>query len=95
MRTSRLATLMFWLGVGAVTLAFAVFFSELPDWLEVPWYLWFAKQDKHGPSKNAGVFEVLAFQIKQFFNRFHTKASFPFGVITQVVTVIFFYFLLS
>ena len=76
-------------------LSLAIFFSLLPDWLETPWYIFFAGQKKHEPSKNAGMWEKLTFRIYKTENAFHTKAQFPFGVITQIATVIFFLVLLK
>lgn len=69
--------------------------SLLPDWLETPWYIFFAHQKKHEPSPRAGTWEKLAFQAYKAQNRFHTKAQLPFGLLTQVATVAFFLFLLK
>lgn len=75
--------------------ASAVFFSLIPDWLETPWYIFFAHQKKHGPSNHAGVLERVAFAFYKIPNVFHSKAQLPLGVITQVATVAFFLFLLK
>ena len=68
--------------------------SILPDWIEAPWYLFFARQDKYKPAKFAGFWEKLTFRIYKTENIFHSKAQFPLGIITQIVTVIFFLMLL-
>jgi hypothetical protein len=87
-----------WLVWGAaiplVLLLPAMAFSVLPDWLEAPWYLFFAHQDKHGPAKNAGLWEWLTFKMYKAESYFHTKANFIFGIVTQVATVAFFLVLL-
>lgn len=68
--------------------------SELPDWLEAPWYIFFARNNKHGVSKNAGFWERMSYRIYRRENVMHAKADLPFGIITQVVTVAFFLLLL-
>lgn len=77
------------------TLLFSIFFSLLPDWLETPWYIFFAHQKKHEPSPRADFTEKITFWIYKMENRFHAKTTFLFGVITQVVTVAFFLRLLA
>ncbi len=69
--------------------------SVLPDWLEAPWYIFFASRRTHGPAKRAGLFERITYEVYKQENRFHTKAEFPFGVLTQIATVIFFLLLLQ
>jgi len=64
--------------------------SVLPDWLEAPWYIWYANKDHHTPGKNASIIEQFSFRINKLANIVHSKASFPLGVISQIVTVIFF-----
>ena len=73
-----------------LTLAVAVGASLLPDWLEVPWYILFAKKDTNGPKKNSGWIERLTFSLYKSQNFFHTKTQFPLGVLTQIATVLFF-----
>lgn len=73
-----------------ITLAVAVGASLLPDWLEVPWYVLFAKKNNNGPSKKAGWFERLTFSLYKSQNFFHTKTQFPLGLLTQIATVLFF-----
>lgn len=67
----------------------------LPDWLETPWYIFFASQHKHGPGKHAGWFEKFCFAFYKIPNLFHSKAQLPLGVITQIATVAFFLVLLK
>jgi hypothetical protein len=73
----------------------AIVFALLPDWLEVPYYVLFAKQNKKQPEKNAGFWEKLTYRVYKTENFFHAKAQFPLGVITQIVTVLFFFLLLA
>lgn len=94
--------------VGGLTLAFFLFrastpllpltlsllMSVLPDWLEAPWYIFFASQKRVGPKKEAGVIEKFLFSIYKIQNRLHTKASFALGATTTVLTVVFFFLLL-
>jgi len=68
--------------------------SELPDWLEAPWYIFFANKNKKETSKKAGFWERLTYRIYRRENMMHAKAGLPFGIITQVVTVAFFLLLL-
>ncbi len=72
-----------------------VIFGLLPDWLETPWYIFFAHAKKHEPGHNAGVAEKIAYAFYKLPNIFHSKAQFPLGVITQVATVLFFLIILS
>lgn len=69
--------------------------GELPDWLEAPWYIFFAQKSKNGVSKKSGFFERLSYRIYHRENAMHSKANLPFGIITQVVTVAFFLLLLK
>ncbi|MBI3577232.1 hypothetical protein HY086_04305 [Candidatus Gottesmanbacteria bacterium] len=77
------------------TLAVAVAASLLPDWAETPWYIFFAKQNKHEPTKRAGLMEQIAFAFYKTQNVFHSKTQFPLGVLTQVATVLFFLIILK
>lgn len=69
--------------------------GNLPDWLEAPWYMFFAKSDTKGPASRAGFWEKLTYRIYKTENVFHAKAQAPFGIITQIATVGFFLLLLS
>lgn len=80
----------------ALPLLFAVITaSMIPDWLEAPWYIFFAKHEKKHPGPRAGFFEKLTFGIYKIENQFHNKARFPLGVVTQIITVAFFFYLLK
>lgn len=81
--------------VPPLPLTFAIIASLLPDWLETPWYIFFANNDKKEPNKDASFWEILAYRTYKIENMFHTKAKFPLGVFTQIATVFFFLFLLS
>jgi hypothetical protein len=69
--------------------------SLLPDWLEAPWYIFFARTDIHGPSKKAGMLEKISYAFYKLPNVFHTRATRTFGLLTQVVTVGFFLIILK
>lgn len=69
--------------------------GELPDWLEAPWYIFFASNNKNEPSKKAGFWERLFYRIYRRENMMHAKADLPFGIISQIVTVAFFLLLLA
>lgn len=69
--------------------------GNLPDWLEAPYYIFFASQHKKDLSPKASFWETLTYRIYKLENVFHSKAQFPFGFITQIVTVAFFLLLLS
>jgi hypothetical protein len=76
-------------------LLLGIIVSLLPDWLETPWYIFFASKSKTEPAKNAGFWEKLCYKTYIIENRFHSKAQLPFGLITEVLTVIFFLVLLK
>lgn len=86
-----------WFGSQAplVSWGLAVFASVLPDWLETPWYIFFAHHKKNSPDKQAGMFERIAYAFYKIPNVFHAKAQLPLGLITQIVTVAFFLSLLA
>jgi hypothetical protein len=90
-----LAYLLFSGKVEGATLLAAMIAGNLPDWMEAPYYIFFATQKKRKPAKNASFWEQLTFRIYKMENVFHAKAQAPFGVITQIVTVIFFFVLLQ
>ena len=81
--------------VAVPLLTLAMIASVLPDWLETPWYIFFANHKKKTPATHAGFLEKLCFGIYKVENVLHTKAGFPFGVITQIATVAFFLLLLK
>lgn len=80
--------------VALPTLAVAVVAALIPDWLETPWYIVFARQKKLEPSKHAGFWEKLTYRIYKLENIFHAKTQFPLGALTQAATVLFFLILL-
>lgn len=88
------AGLLFW-----GKLSFPYFFlsfvlSELPDWMQAPWFILFAKLDG-GSTGNKKSFLYRFFYWNDHIQEyFHTRATYPFGVITQIVTVLFFLILL-
>ncbi|MDO8451521.1 MAG: hypothetical protein Q7S76_01495 [bacterium] len=83
-----LAYFFFGAKVPPLTLALTVGASLLPDWIETPWYIFFARQNKTVPEKSASTIERLCYRLYKLQNGCHTKATFPLGAITQIVTVI-------
>jgi hypothetical protein len=81
--------------VPTIPLLITLIVSVLPDWMEAPWYIFFASHTKTEPSKTAGFFEKLTFRIYKLENKFHSKAQAPLGIITQIATVAFFMLLLK
>lgn len=77
------------------TLSLAILLSLLPDWLETPWYIFFATPRHTRPGTKAGFWERGTYRIYKWENYFHTRAEFPIGVITQIVTIIFFLAILA
>lgn len=75
-------------------LMLAMILGNLPDWLEAPYYIFFAKQNQKTLSSSASFWERVTYKIYRIENLFHTKAEFPFGFFTQVATVTFFLVLL-
>ena len=80
--------------VDTVVLLGAMIAGNLPDWLEAPYYIFFAHQNKREPTINARFWEHLTYRIYKMENVFHAKAQLPLGVITQIATVLFFLVLL-
>lgn len=68
--------------------------SVLPDWLEAPWYIFFANPKRIGLKPQASILERSCYGFYKLTNVAHAKAQFPWGVITQIVTVLFFLLLL-
>lgn len=89
-----LAYLLFQGKVQPSMLFLSIVAGNLPDWLEAPYYIFFARQDKKQPASTAGFWEKLTFMIYKTENIFHAKAHAPLGIITQIVTVAFFLLLL-
>jgi hypothetical protein len=76
--------------VAPLLLASTLLLSILPDWLEAPWYIFFADPHHIGPKNKATLLERLTYGVYKLTNKAHTKASFPWGLISQIATVIFF-----
>lgn len=90
-----LVTYSFYRNVQFFLLTTTLVASLLPDWLETPWYIFFAHQKKHEPGPRAHMWEKISYRIYKEQNLFHAKAQAPLGIITQVVTVAFFLVLLG
>jgi len=76
-------------------LSLSLIASILPDWLEAPWYIFYASQKRIGPKKGAKFLEKLCFSIYKTQNTLHAKAKFPLGAMTSIATVLFFFLLLK
>ena len=72
----------------------SLIYSLIPDWLEAPWYIFFANPKRIGPKPYATILEKISYYFYKLTNFAHTKAPFPWGFITQIATVIFFLLLL-
>lgn len=88
------AYLLFWGKAPFIPLTLSIIASLIPDWLETPWYIFFAHQNKHQPGPRASLLERATFAVYKLENSMHTKAQLPFGILTQVATVAFFVLLL-
>lgn len=80
--------------VPPMLLAACLVFSVFPDWLEAPWYIFFADPKRIGPKKNASAMERASYWFYKSTNRAHTKGSLPWGILSQIATVAFFLLLL-
>ncbi len=81
--------------VTPLLLASCLMLSVIPDWMEAPWYIFFADPKHKGPKKNAGLFEKVFYGVYKCTNKAHTKAPFPWGLISQIATVTFFLLVLQ
>ncbi len=77
-----------------ITLLCAVVASELPDWLEAPWYIFFASSEKTAVGSHDSVIKRIFFSVRQITNVFHTRAPFLLGISTQIIAILFFALLL-
>jgi hypothetical protein len=68
--------------------------GNLPDWLEAPYYIFFAKPNTTKLSPSAGFWERLTYNIYKTENIFHAKAAVPLGILSQIAVVTFFLLLL-
>lgn len=66
----------------------AIGISELPDWLEAPWYIFFAKAHEQKTGSNNSIWKKILYVISEAEAKFHTRAQLPWGFITQVVVVL-------
>jgi hypothetical protein len=89
------AYLMFHTRVPSIVLIPSLILSVLPDWLEAPWYIFYANPNHVGPKDHASLLERLAFRLYKVTNVAHSKAPFPWGLISQILTVTFFLLLLK
>jgi len=64
--------------------------SVIPDWLEAPWYIFFADPNHKGPKTNAGILETMCYGVYELTSKVHTRGTFPWGVFSQIATVTFF-----
>lgn len=90
-----LAIVLFGQSVPLYILIPAVAASMLPDWLEAPWYLFFAAPQKKQPKRTASFWEKFFFWIYKTENAIHCKTPLPLGFITQLIVILFFLVLLK
>jgi hypothetical protein len=87
--------LLFSSRLSLVTILWSFAFANLPDWLEAPYFIFFASKEGHHKARG-GVFGAFLAKIFKFLEDYtHTRAPFPFGVITQIGIVAFFILLLQ
>lgn len=82
-----IAWLVFGSHVHTVLLFLCVTVSLLPDWLEAPLYIFFVQPGKEKIRKHAGVMERFFHGVYTVTNIFHTKTTFVWGVLSQIVVV--------
>jgi len=68
-------------------LGLCIIMSLLPDWLEAPWFMFFASEKYTKPSKHATFLERFFYKVHQTTNLFHTKTTFVLGIFSQILTV--------
>lgn len=73
----------------------AVSLSNLPDWAEAPWFMFFGKQGEKAVADGSLVRKVSfwTYKLQELYT--HTTGTFPHGVYTQLFTVGFFLLLLG
>lgn len=90
-----IAYLLFHTRVPSIILIPCLILSVLPDWLEAPWYIFFADPKRIGPKPHATILEKICYNFYKLTNFAHSKAPFPWGFISQIITVSFFLLLLK
>lgn len=90
-----IAYLLFHTRVQSIILIPCLILSVLPDWLEAPWYIFFADPKRIGPKPHASFIERMCYKFYKIPNLVHAKAPFPWGFISQLLTVSFFLLLLK
>lgn len=89
-----LSLLIFWRYSPASILFLSIGAAILPDVLEAPWYIFFAKNGSHSPSVHAGFWKKFTYRIYVLESNFHAKTTPIIGILTQIVAVVFFLVLL-
>jgi hypothetical protein len=89
-----LTGIIFWGKLSPLYYLYAFSLAELADWMQAPWFIFFAKQNGHTTGNKKSFFYTFFYWNDRIQDHFHTRATFPFGVITQVITVLFFLILL-
>jgi hypothetical protein len=90
-----LSYILFHTRVPSLILIPCLILSVLPDWLEAPWYIFFANPKHHGLKPHAQPIEKIFYGFYTLTNRFHSKAPFPWGLISQIVVVTLFLLVLQ
>ena len=89
-----IAYILYHTSVPLFILLSSLILSLLPDWLEAPWYIFFADPKRIGSKAHASILEKVCYGFYKLTNFAHAKAPFPWGFITQIATVTFFLLLL-
>lgn len=82
-----LAYLLFWGKASTGLLTIGILFSELPDWMEAPWFMFFHHGTGKATSKE-GFWKKIFYSIYKFQSRFHVRAQLPLGGITQILVIL-------
>lgn len=89
-------TFLFWQHTPALTLFSGIVGAEILDWLEAPWFIFFGNQTNNVMGNHPSSLQKFFFSVYKIQEDwFHKRAQAPFGIITQIVTVGFFYLLLA
>jgi len=76
--------------LSALNIFLAICWANLPDWMEAPYFLFFASKEGHDKARG-GYIGLLLGKIHGFQEKYiHTTASLAQGITTQVATTLFF-----
>lgn len=64
--------------------------AQLPDWLQAPWYILFARTHK----PNSSWLARITYELNHIQDYAHTRCGLPKGLLTQITICLFFWLLL-